>query len=374
MKRFAGCVLLIMVLLIQMIAVEGYAYSANIRPGNIYVGVKKLTSRDAKKIGMPLNHPYELSEDVVANALSSIYYGEKGLFKVKKKTRRAVFTSTEVRTLAPRIADALPMATATEYVIVYSAVQRALLSDLHTYCMVFITSLKTRDGWVNELNVAFANIRQRLSHNITESEKARIEKLFNKPVNVKKSTFWEIIPVKGQRLKEGHQNWLLIDLMAVPIRKPVARGKVQGQALPNAAYAGELEERVRKLEQKSGLAPAEEFRKLPEVMDEDTYIRVDAARDFMPKRHPDLTVESREIEELKKLGVKEKLRKLRALRDERLITDSDYRSKKAQLIRKEQKDKSIREKLKELRDMRDEKLITEKDYEMLKKELLDKWF
>ncbi|MGR3311326.1 MAG: hypothetical protein ACUZ77_11205 [Candidatus Brocadiales bacterium] len=384
MKRFAArlgqvfLVKLILIILIQIIIVEQYAFSAYFQTGDIYVDTRALSKRDVKKIGKPLNHPYELSDDVVVKILSSIYYIEKGLFRFKK-TRLAVFSSSEVKALAPLVADAFLKADVTDYVVVYSAIERVLLSDLHTYGMLFISG--------DELNVVFTTVRQRLSYNITESQKARIERVFDKPVNIKKSTFWELVPVEVQTLKEGHRNWLLIDLKALPTTTPLfysSREEVMAgtiakeQVLPDTAYESELEERLRRLEKNAGLKPAVRFRESPEpeVMKEDTYIRVDIAKDYMPKRPPNLIVEEgeKEREKIKNLDIKEKLRRLRDFRDEGLITEEDYRSKKAQLIRQEQKDKSVREKLKELRDMRDERLISAKDYEALKKELLDKWF
>ncbi len=360
--------LLTLLVLFQLVIIARYACSADIHTGDMYVDTRKLTSRDEKKIGKTLNHPYELSDDVVAKILSSIYYTEKGFFR--KKNRLGVFTSSEVRTLAPLVAEAFSRADASDYVIVYSTVDRVLLSDLHTYCMLFVTE--------NELNVVFTTIRQRLSFNVTESEKARIEKLFDKPVDVTKSAFWELVPAEGQRLKEGHQNWLLVDLKAVQISRPVAKvsAKESASGGPETAYAGDLEERVKRLEvQAHGQTPeSSSGLSMPPKSDEDTYIRADIAKDYVPKTSSELGVQSSETEELKNLDTKEKLKRLRALRDEGLITEDDYRSKKAHIVRQEQKNKSIREKLKELRDMKDEGLITEKDYELLKKEVLDKWF
>lgn len=380
MKGFSGrsCgAFLVLIMLILWIIIEPYACSADIQPGNMYVDVRKFTDRDAKKIGKTLNHPYEFSDDVVTKILSSIHYREKGLFK--KKTSSSVFTSAEVRALTPLVLEAFARATASDYVIVYSVVDRVLLSDLHTYCILFITE--------NELNITFTTIQQRLSYNVTESEKARIEKLFDKPIDITKSAFWGLVPVDGQRLKEGHENWLLVDLKAVPPlytspfkgegRAGVTKGEAKLQVTQETAYADDLEERVKRLEEDKArsservlLAPA----KPPEVADEDVYIRADIAKDYVPKTSSELGVQSSETEELKNLDIKEKLKRLRALRDEGLITEDDYRSKKAHIVRQEQKNKSIREKLKELRDMKDEGLITEKDYEALKKEVLDKWF
>ncbi|MBI2559549.1 MAG: SHOCT domain-containing protein [Planctomycetes bacterium] len=359
--RLSRWILLILVTLIPFIIIEPYALSADVQPGSIYVGIRKLTSRDAKNIGKTLNHPCELSDDVVAKILSSIYYKEKGL--LKKERRLAVFTSAEVRNLTPLVAEAFSRAADADYVIIYSAADRTLLSDLHTYCMLFVTE--------NELNVVFTTIRQKLSYNVTESEKARIEKIFGKPLDINKSAFWELVPVEGQRLKGGHLNWLLIDLKAVTIGKPIVKGEVKEQVLPETAYTSELEERIRKLEAQ---AHGQTSLSMPPRPDEDTYIRVDVAKDYVPKTSSELGVQSSEIDEFKNLDTKEKLQRLRALRDEGLITEDDYRSKKAHIVMQEQKNKSVREKLKELRDMKDEGLITEKDYESLKKELLDKLF
>ncbi|HLG31067.1 MAG TPA: hypothetical protein VI387_12725, partial [Candidatus Brocadiales bacterium] len=57
--------LLILLALFQLIIIERNACSADIYAGNMYVDTRRFTSRDEKKIGKTLNHPYELSDDTV---------------------------------------------------------------------------------------------------------------------------------------------------------------------------------------------------------------------------------------------------------------------------------------------------------------------
>lgn len=70
------------------------------------------------------NHPYEMAGNVLTNALSYIYYEEKGLLGKKEPLR--VFQDDEIRKLIPLIVQAFSIATSTQVVTVSSYSERML--------------------------------------------------------------------------------------------------------------------------------------------------------------------------------------------------------------------------------------------------------
>jgi hypothetical protein len=65
----------------------------------------------------------------------------------------------------------------------------------------------------NELHIVFSTIKSKKSY--TDARAADRRGNMNKlkdPLDVKRSSFWELIPTGGQRLAQGRQNWLIVDL------------------------------------------------------------------------------------------------------------------------------------------------------------------
>ncbi len=179
-----------------------YGIHADIyREGMITVKHEELpVRRDAQRIRF--HHPYELEGGVVANALSNIYYKEKGLFKRKETLR--VFQDIEIHDLVPLIVKAFSDATPTQVVSISSYYNRAVLADRYTYCILFITD--------RSLNIAFSKVHTFQSYNDIMSEKKRYLVTKENPANKKHSGFWKLIPSAGQHLEPDHENWLVIDL------------------------------------------------------------------------------------------------------------------------------------------------------------------
>ncbi|MFN3531711.1 MAG: hypothetical protein ACK41Q_04240 [Candidatus Brocadia sp.] len=170
--------------------------------GMIAVGHKELpVKRNGRRIRF--NHPYELTEDVIAKVLSNIHYKEKGLFKRKKTLN--VFQENEVKQLVPLIAHAFSVATPTQAVTVSSYFERLLLTDRHNYCVLFMEE--------QNLNVVFSHVHKFQTYNDIMSEKKKYYyTTLENPVKKRRSGFWKLVPSTGQQLEPGHENWLVIDL------------------------------------------------------------------------------------------------------------------------------------------------------------------
>ncbi|MDO8142673.1 MAG: hypothetical protein Q6358_14335, partial [Candidatus Brocadiales bacterium] len=109
------------------------------------------------------NHPYEMVGNVITNALSYIYYEERGLLKKKGSLR--VFQDDEIKKLVPLIVQAFSVATSAQVVVVSSYSERMLLTDQQNYCILFISE--------HSLNIAFSRIHMFQTYNDAMSEKKR---------------------------------------------------------------------------------------------------------------------------------------------------------------------------------------------------------
>lgn len=289
--------------------------------------VKKLKGIKPEK---SFSHPYFITEDRLRNILNAIYYQEKGL--LKKKDSRRVFGREEIEIVVPPIVEALSKAAPGEDVFVTYSSKRSLLSDLASTFSLFATD--------KYLNIAFSQVRS------TEKGPGPSFKDWKKgspeePTSVSDSSFWELVPGEGQRLKENHKNWLVIEVDNPSFDKKSAL--VQEEEEPGPS--GPLEERLKRIEAQVGLAPG-------------STPQEELASKEEPYRDKTLT---------------QRLRELKGLLDEELISPEEYEYKKTEILKKDfPKDKTVTERFKELRNLKDEGLITEKDYEKKKKELLGK--
>lgn len=280
------------------------------------------------------NHPCELTGNVIANALSYIYFDEKGLLK-KKGTLR-VFQDDEIRKLVPLIIQAFSVATPAQVVAVSSYSERMLLTDQQNYCIMFISD--------RSLNIAFSRIHMFQTYNDTMSEKKKYTKTKENPTRISHSRFWKLIPSAGQRLEPTHENWLVVDLSNEIYQQPVVQrvGTIDEKIKVGAS---EMDARIRKLEAK-----------------------MDGGSE---------TKESESITPAKEIRgeneIKNKLVILREMVGDGIISEEDYDYKKAKMLREAMSDMSIKEQLQEIKDLKTEGLITESDYNEKKKELLDQF-
>lgn len=301
--------------------------------GRIVVKHEELpVKRNRRRI--QFDHPYELSGNVITNALSYIYFEEKGLLK-KKGTLR-VFQDDEIRKLVPLIIQSFSVATPTQVVTVSSYSERMLLTDQQNYCILFITE--------RSLNIAFSRIHMFQTYNDAMSEKKRYTTTKENPSQISHSRFWKLIPSAGQRLEPGHENWLVIDLSDAVYQQPVAQrvGTVEEKIKVGTS---DLDARLRKLEEKMGVAG-----------------ETRAQKSTTPVR--EIRSENR---------IKNKLVILREMVDDGIVSEEDYDYKKAKMLREAMNDMSIKEQLQVIKDLKIEGLITESDYNEKKKELLDQF-
>ena len=280
------------------------------------------------------NHPYEMVGNVITNALSYIYYEERGLLKKKGSLR--VFQDDEIKKLVPLIVQAFSVATPTQVVVVSSYSERMLLTDQQNYCILFVSE--------HSLNIAFSRIHMFQTYNDSMSEKKRNTMLKENPATINHSRFWKLVPSAGQRLEPDHENWLVIDLSEEMYQQPVAQrvGTVDEKIKTGTS---ELDTRLKRLEERLS--------------------NTGVSKELEP------TSSAREIHSESK--IKNKLIILRELVDDGVISEEDYDYKKAKMLREGMSDMSIKEQLREIKDLQSEGLITEDDYNEKKKELLDQF-
>ncbi len=280
------------------------------------------------------NHPYEMAGNVITNALSYIYYEERGLLKKKGSLR--VFQDDEIKNLVPLIVQAFSVATPTQVVAVSSYSERMLLTDQQNYCILFISD--------HSLNIAFSRVHMFQTYNDSMSEKKRNIISKENPAKINHSRFWKLVPSSGQRLEPDHENWLVIDLSDEMYQQPVAQrvGTVDERIKTGTS---ELDTRLKKLEER-------------------------LSNTGVPKKL-EPTSPAKEIRSESK--IKNKLIILRELVDDGVISEEDYDYKKAKMLREAMNDMSLKEQLREIKDLQSEGLITEDDYNEKKKELLDQF-
>ena len=290
--------------------------------GKTYIRLEELKStKGASKTF--LNHPQYLSKDTLASVLSSIYFKEKGIKGWSKE--QYVFHESELLKLTPHIADAFIRASPSQYILVnsnYTKGKMLVKSDVYTIFGLFVSS--------DKLNVVFSRIQY---EGIINKGRDKTKKFgdsggtaFVDPFSITKNPFWEINIRSGQRLKKGHDNWLIIDL------------------------------------EKDAFAKKEDYEKKVAPSDKQEGVKVYGTKERVsgsPKR-----VET-------KLSIKDQLLELKELETTGLITSEDYERRKAEILVGKQ-EKSIREKFIELRKLKEGGFIGDIDYENKKRDLLDK--
>ena len=177
------------------------------------------------------------------------------------------------------------MANDSQDILVFSTSDKVLLSDRQSYFSMFISD--------NDLNIVFSTIQSKKNINDGRAFRKSNKDKFEDPLDVKRSSSWSLVPMGGQRLASGRQNWLIIDLGSSLFGMADSDSESSGSnAIQTGSNISAIEKRIR--------------------------------------------------------------------------TDKNF-------IEEKKKYQDVREKLKELRDLRDEELISEKDYEVKKKELLNKF-
>jgi len=259
---------------------------ATINDQNASVEIREELDEQGNVIKKNFNHPYYFTGSGLANILSSIYYKQKALIK-GSTGRRKLFRQEELQTIIPPIISAFSMATDSQDILVFSTSDKVLLSDRQSYFSMFITD--------SDLNIVFSTIQSK--KNLTDGRafrKSNKDK-FKDPFDVKRSSRWSLVPMGGQRLASGRRNWLIIDLSS----------NLFGVAsTDNANISDNIN---------------------------DISIPSDRSRAIERKIRTDKNF----IEEKKNYqGVREKLKELKVLSDEGLISEKDYELKKKELLNK----------------------------------------
>ncbi len=308
------------------------------KDGDTYVELK-----NAKKLrgaSPPFSQPYIIKEEKLSNILRSLYYREKGI--LGKKGGKKIFNETEIETLVPLITDTLSKANADEYLYVYVPRDRALLDDLETIFCVFVTE--------DNINLAFSSVRSRSKRMLRSAP--RRDRSTKDPTSIKSSGFWELGLGEGHSYKQGHRNWVVINLHektfeATPASPLAEREQEKGFeffAHTNPA----LEERLRQLEERVGIVSSD-----------------GSISGFQPTEDESSSEEG--------MSLNQKFKDLKELLDDDLISPEEYSYKKKELLKRESKSGgSVPQRLKELRNLLDEGLISDRDYEKKKRELLER--
>jgi len=262
---------------------------ATINDQSTSVEIREELDEQGNVIKKNFNHPYYFTGSGLANILSSIYYKPTSTMSLIKGSagKMKLFRQEELQTIIPPIISAFSMATDSQDILVFSTSDKVLLSDSQSYFSMFISG--------NDLNIVFSTIQSK--KNLTDGRafrKSNKEK-FEDPFDVKRSSRWKLIPMGGQRFASGRQNWLIIDLSS----------NLFGVASTNNANTSDNIN--------------------------DISIPTDRSRAIERKIRTDNSF----VEEKQKYqDVRGKLKELKVLSDEGLISEEDYEAKKKELLNK----------------------------------------
>ena len=255
---------------------------ATVNDHNTSVEIREELDENGNVIKKNYNHPYYFTAGGLTNILSSIFYTQKNLM-LGTKGKQRLYQKAELQVIIPPILSAFSMANDSQDILVFSTVDKVLLADAQSYFSMFISN--------NELNIVFSDIQNKKSVNDGRAFRKNNKAKFKDPFEVKRSGRWNLIPMEGQRFAPGHQNWLIFDLSSNLFG-------VAGNGSSNNANnnPSQTDSRSRTIERK-----------------------VRTSNNF--------------IEEKQKYSdVRDKLKELKVLSDEGLISDEDYELKKKELL------------------------------------------
>ncbi len=172
------------------------------------VEIREELDEQGNVIKKNFNHPYYFTGAGLADLLSSVYYKGSGYITGKKE--KMVFRKDELQNIIPPIISAFSMANDSQDILVFSSPHHDILGHTRNYFSMFMTN--------NELNIAFSTIKSKKSW-LTDGRAIQMntywrnsnKHIFKDPLDVKKSSRWSLVPIEGQRLASGRQNWLIID-------------------------------------------------------------------------------------------------------------------------------------------------------------------
>lgn len=332
--------------------------------GKTYIRLEKLKSTKGASKTL-LDHPEYLRKDILSSVLSSIYFKKKSLSGWQKEQN--VFHESELLKLTSHIEDAFTRVSPSQYILVnsnYTKGKKLIKTDVYTIFGLFISG--------DKLNVVFSRIQYEGIIGRGRDKTFKVDSVgtaFVDPFSITKNPFWKISIHSGQRLKKGHDNWLIIDLGKDAFakkedhEKKIAPSDKQGGsktigtgAIIPGNHSKGVQPRMNII--KEQLLELKELETAGLINNEDYEIR------------KAVILGSSKQEKSK---VKGKFNELRKLKDGGLINDIDYEHKKRDLLERNDEGemgKNIKEILSEYLELRNEGFITDKDYEYKKKKLL----
>ena len=256
---------------------------ATVNDNNTSVEIREELDEKGDVIKKNYNHPYYFTAGGLTNILSSIFYTQKNLM-LGTKGKQRLYQKAELQVIIPPILSAFSMANDSQDILVFSTVDKVLLADAQSYFSMFISN--------NELNIVFSDIQNKKSVNDGRSFRKSNKSKFKDPFEVKRSGHWNLIPMEGQRFAPGHQNWLILDLSS-NLYGVAGGGNNSNNVDDNSLKAGA---RARTIERK-----------------------VRTSNNFVEEKQ-------------KYQDVRDKLKELKVLSSEGLISDEDYELKKKELL------------------------------------------
>ena len=329
--------------------------------GQTYIRLEELKSTKGASKAF-LDHPQYLSKDMLISVLSSIYFKEKGIKGWSEE--QYVFHESEVLKLTSYIADAFTRASASQYILVnsnYTMGKRLLKSEVYTIFGLFVSS--------NTLNIVFSRIQY---EGITNKGRDKAfansgDTAFVDPFSITKTPFWKLNIHSGQRLKKGHDNWLIIDLEKDAFGKKNDREKkiVLSDKQEKSKTSGSRE--IISGNRLNGVPPG--------ISIEDQLLELKKLETTGLINNIDYEIRKAAILGTSKQGksLRGKLNELRELKEDGFINDIDYEYKKRDILEEnneEERGKNIKEILAEYLELRKEGFITDEDYKYKKNKLL----
>ncbi len=256
---------------------------ATVNDHNASVEIREELDEKGGVIKKNYNHPYYFTAGGLTNILSSIYYTQKSLM-LGTKGKKQLYKKEELQNIIPPIISAFSMANDSQDILVFSTVDKVLLADAQSYFSMFVSN--------NELNIVFSDILNKKSVSDGRGFRRSDKSKFPDPFEVKRSGRWNLIPMEGQRFAPGHQNWLIFDLSS-NLYGVAGSGNISNNANDNPF---QVDGRSRTIERKAR-----------------------TSNNFIEEKQ-------------KYQDVRDKLKELKVLSDEGLISEKDYELKKKELL------------------------------------------
>jgi hypothetical protein len=293
--------------------------------GKTYIKLEELKSTKGGSKTL-LDHPQYLKKDMLASALSSIYFKKKGINGWSKGQN--VFHESELLRLTSHITGAFTRASPSQYILVNSNYKKGIKiskSEMYTIFGLFVSS--------DKLNIVFSRIQYAGIVNKGRDKTKEFEDsggtAFVDPFSITKNQFWKINIRSGQRLKKGYDNWLIIDL------------------------------------EKDAFVKKEDYEKKIEPGNKQEITKTTVTGEFISGSH------IKDVQPRTNI-IKEQLLDLKELETSGLINNEDYETRKAVILGSNKREKNIRDKFNELRKLKEDGFINDTDYDQKKRDLLER--